>query len=464
MKNICLLCFTLFVFLLWAGEPSALEVSMEGDKLTVHAEQVRLQAILARIADLGVNVRIDAEINPVVSASFNDRDLQKGLASILKSTNHVLVWKSVEGPLGPMQRLAEIQVFRPGKKGLMKSLAERSNLSIEKDPRSGALYVANEILLRLQPGMTPEAFMALLKQWGATVVDSYPPLALYRIRVPDGTDVPTLAEKISRHPGLARAEPNFAYPIAPPYPSGHEGTAPLHHRGESSGAGTAPIAILDSGLSPDAGLDDHVLASLDAFETAEPISDPLGHGTQMALVASGVVKPHGVSVEGDFDNPIIPIRAFDEKGYTSNHTIMRSVDFALENGARVMSLSWGAETDSVFLGEAFRYAESKGMIILASAGNEPTGKPFYPAAYSSVIGVGALGPDGQRWEKSNYGEFVTLAAPGFATLPVGYEGEPGTYAGTSISAAYAANRIASYLSENPEASVEEILRSFRTKD
>jgi hypothetical protein len=104
------------------------------------------------------------------------------------------------------------------------------------------------------------------------------------------------------------------------------------------------------------------------------------------------------------------------------------------------------------------------MLILASAGNEPTGKPYYPAAYSSVIGVGALGPDGQRWEKSNYGEFVTLAAPGFATLPVGYEGDPGTYAGTSISTAYAANRMASYLSENPEASVEEILRSFRPKD
>ena len=463
MKKICLLCCTLLAFLLWARETPGLEVSMEGDKLTVHADQVGLQAILARISDLGVNVRIDAEINPVVSASFDDRDLQKGLASILKSTNHALLWKSVEGPLGPMQRLAEIQVFRPGKKRLMKPLVERSNLSIAKDPRSGALFVANEILLRLEPGMTPEAFMAFLKQWGATVVDSYPPLALYKVRVPDGTDVPALAEQISRHPGLAKAEPNFAYPIAPPYTSA-QGTEPLRRGGESSGAGTVPIAILDSGLSPDAGLDDHVLASLDAIQTDKPISDPLGHGTQMALVASGVIKPHGVSPEGNFDNPIIPIKAFDENGYTSNHAIMRSIDFALANGARVMSLSWGAETNSAFLDEAFRYAESKGMVVLASAGNEPTGKAVYPAAYSSVIGVGALAPDGERWEKSNYGDFVTLAAPGFATLPVGYKGDPGTYAGTSISTAYVANMVANYLSQNPEASVEEILRSFQSKD
>ena len=463
MKRICLLGFLPLVFLLWAGTPAALEVSMEGDRLTVQADQVRLQAILARIADLGVHVQIDAEINPVVSASFKDRDLQKGLASILKSASHVFVWKSVDGPLGPMPRLAEIQVFRPGKKGRMKPLAERTTLSIAKDPRNGALYVANEILLRPEPGMAPEAFMALLKQWGATVVDSYPPLALYKVRVPDGTDVPALAEQISRHPGLAKAEPNFAYPIAPPYPS-ERGAERLHLGGESSDPGTAPIAILDSGLSPNAGLDDHVLASLDAFQTAEPISDPLGHGTQMAFVASGIIQPHGVSAEGNFHNPIIPIKAFDENGYTTNHTIMRSIDFALEHGARVMSLSWGAETDSAFLGEAFGYAASKGMVLLASAGNKPTGKPFYPAAYSSVIGVGALAPDGERWAKSNYGDFVAVDAPGFATLPVGYKGDPGTYAGTSISTAYVANRVASYLSENPEASVEEIFRSFQHKD
>jgi hypothetical protein len=453
----------ILVLMLWAGEPAALEVSMEGDRLTVHADRVRLQEILARVAAQGVNVRIDAEINPLVSASFKNRDLQKGLASILKSANHVLVWTSVEGPLGPIPRLAEIQVFRPGKKSLMKPLAREADLSVVKDPRTGALYVANELLLRLAPGMTPEAFLALLKDWGATVVDSYPPLGLYKIRVPEGMDVPALAQRISKHPGLGRAEPNFAYPIAAPYLPVQPTEPPPEVEGLSE-PGTAPVAILDSGLSAESGLEDYVLASLDAFQADQQISDPLGHGTQMALVASGVVKPHGVSTEGDFHNPIIPIRAFDTKGYTTNHAIMRSIDFALANGARVMSLSWGAETESAFLGEAFHYAASKELIILASAGNEPTGKAFYPAAYPSVIGVGALAPDGERWEKSNYGDFVAVAAPGFATLPVGYKGDPGTYAGTSISTAYVANRVAHYLSENPEATVEEVFRSFQPKD
>jgi len=72
MKKLCLLCRTLLTFLLWARETPGIEVSMEGDRLSVHADQVHLQAVLARIADLGVKVRIDAEINPVVSASFDD--------------------------------------------------------------------------------------------------------------------------------------------------------------------------------------------------------------------------------------------------------------------------------------------------------------------------------------------------------------------------------------------------------
>jgi hypothetical protein len=101
-------------------------------------------------------------------------------------------------------------------------------------------------------------------------------------------------------------------------------------------------------------------------------------------------------------------------------------------------------------------AASRGMIIVASAGNEPTGKPFYPAAYPSVIGVGAAYPNGKTWEQSNYGSFVQIYAPGFAALPVGYKGAPGIYGGTSISAAYIANLIADYWSKHPESSIKQI--------
>lgn len=216
------------------------------------------------------------------------------------------------------------------------------------------------------------------------------------------------------------------------------------------------VAILDSGLNPNGDLSGKVLASSDVLNPGEPISDQLGHGTQMAYIASGMIQPTNTNMDPGNSIPIIPIRIFDHNGYTSDFAIMNAIDFALSHGAKVMSLSWGSETRSDFLEESLEYAQSKDIIVVASAGNDPTGKPVYPAAYPTVIGVGALTPDGDAWDKSNYGDFVALYAPGFASFPVGYKGDPGNYAGTSIAAAFMANQIADYLSQNPGTSQEDI--------
>ncbi|MBW2485756.1 MAG: S8 family serine peptidase, partial [Deltaproteobacteria bacterium] len=224
-----------------------------------------------------------------------------------------------------------------------------------------------------------------------------------------------------------------------------------------------PIAILDSGLAADASLEKFVLSSLDVMAPTAPISDTLGHGTQMALIATGVVKPYGFVDDNDSYIPIIPIRAFDDNGFTTDLMILDAINFALENNARILSLSWGSETKSDFMERTLSYANDMGLIIVASAGNEPTGRPVYPAAYPSVIGIGALEPHGKTWENSNFGNFVTLYAPGFALLPVGYKGDPGVYAGTSISAAFVANTLAGFLSKNPAATPQEIRNFLQTK-
>ncbi len=460
MKKTFLYSITALVFLLWVTGAVASDVSIQADRLTIHADQIPLQKLLQRLTDLGIKVRIDPEINPKITASFEDRDMRQGLASILKPFDHVLIWKPIEGPAGPIPKLAEIQVFKPGKKERIKPLGPRTRFAIARNPKDGSFFVKNEILLGLNPGMTLSEFKALLRPFGGTVVDSYAAVGLYKIRLPEGTDVPSLVEQITRHPKVAKAEPNYAYPIPAPHAQtgsdrAFPDTSPIPAPGD-----TVPVAVLDTGLGPNSGVEDFVLASFDALNPDESISDSLGHGTQMALIAAGAVKPKGVGLESGTQSPIIPIRIFDDNGYTSNFTIMSSIDFALKHGARVMSLSWGSETRSDFLETALNYAHSQGLIVVASAGNEPTGKPVYPAAFSSVIGVGALAPDGKSWEKSNYGDFVAVYAPGFAHLPVGYKGDPGAYAGTSISAAFAANVIADYLSEHPEATTQEVLEAL----
>ena len=97
---------------------------------------------------------------------------------------------------------------------------------------------------------------------------------------------------------------------------------------------------------------------------------------------------------------------------------------------------------------------------MAAAGNEPTGHPLYPAALPDVIAVAALNADGNVWDQSNYGTFVKFAAPGFADLPVGYNGPPGLYGGTSISAAYTANIIAQFLRTHPKMNAAEAVSTL----
>lgn len=452
------------IILLCVVHAGAFDLKISGDRLSLHADQIPLQDILKRFADSGISVRIDPQLNPKISESFDDEDIRKGVTSILRSLNHVLLWESIEGPPGPITRLAEIQVFRTGKKGLMKPLGAGSVLDIARDPVGGSLFIRNEILLRLAPGTNLKNFKSVLRQIGGIIVEGNPTVGIYRIRLPEGSDIPDLVERLSEHPGIAKAEPNYAYPIAMPYRATvSEEFIHLDFYDRSTSGGTVPIAILDSGVISDFGLQGVILKSLDALNPDEAISDPLGHGTQMALIASGMIKPYGVSLESGKINHIVPIRAFDNNSFTSNYDIMESVDFAMKNGARVISLSWGSETRSVFLENILDYASSKGLFIVASAGNEPTGHPVYPAAYGSVIGVGVLGPDGKSWVKSNYGDFVSVYAPGFASFPIGYKGGPGMYAGSSISAAFAANIIANYLSQHPNATLQEILKDLKTR-
>ena len=447
----------LFISASWA---SSLEVKVTGEKLTVRAEGVPLQDILKRLSRAGIKVRIDPGLNPSITAFFENRELQKGLEFILRGLNHVLIWESTPGPSGSASRLTEIQVYRPGRKDLMEPLKEGSALLIGQDAE-GRLYVKDEILVSLKPAGGSGELEAALRTIQGRVLGQYPPFGVYRVQLPEGTDVFAAAKAAADSQGIERAEANYAYVIAPPLQYSKDFSPPLPGPAPGTEKNAVPVAVLDSGLMPDSGLEGFVLTSMDAIDSGQPISDPLGHGTQMALIASGAVKPLGVNPGAATSTPIIAVRVIDENGYTSGAHLMAGIDFAVKNGARVLSMSWGSETRSQFLEQVLEDLSSKGLLLIASAGNEPTGKPYYPAAYPSVIAVAAVDPQGNAWEKSNFGDFVDLSAPGFASLPVGYKGDPGTYAGTSISAAFVANLTANALHQKPDLTARALIQMLK---
>ncbi|MFC1837834.1 S8 family serine peptidase [Thermodesulfobacteriota bacterium] len=436
-----------------------LEFSFEKGALSLKADKVPLQTILLEIVRSGVTVKIDPQINPPVTVNFKDRPIGQALENLLKPVSYSLLWESPSGTEGKENPvLVEIQVFLSEKKELMKKLVPERDVEIVKN-NEGVFYVKDELLLYLFRGTDIQKLKELLKTYNAELFFDGVPPGPARILLPPDSDVFAIARTIKNKLNINISQPNYAYPLEPPVQ--YKTALNLNSINTEISSYVMPeqgyaIAIFDSGLAENTGLDNLVKSSLDIMNPDVPITDTLGHGTQMAYIASGIVNPYGVESDSTSYMPIIPVRAFDDNGYTTDFNILNSINFALENNARVISLSWGTETRSAFMENSFEYAREKGLVIVASAGNAPTGIPVYPAAYPSVIGVGALEPHGKTWENSNYGNFVSLYAPGFATLPVGYKGEPGLYAGTSIATAHVANSIADYLSRNPAAGMKEI--------
>ncbi len=436
-----------------AAETANPEVRIVADKLSVHARNVPLLAILQQFQDAGVRVRMDSRVNPSITAHFDNKDMYQALASLLADCDYGIVWSRIDGPAGPLKRISQIDVFKSGDRSHIQplpggdGLLKRQQEPIQDKP---VMVVKDEVLIRLRRGTALAAFQALLARIGGTAVDSLPALGIYRVRLTPGSNLADVLKQLAASPEVEGAEPSLVYKTPDPARSAGDAPAAARTSALRKPGQTAAVAVLDTGLMAEAGLKDAVIATLDAFDPERPISDSQGHGTQMALLASGAVTPLGMAEAADMV-PVVSIKAFDDNGYASSFGLMRSMLFSLDQNARVISLSWGSETDSRFVGDAIDYVGSHGAIVVAAAGNEPTGSPVYPAARANVIAVSAFTPSGEPWPNSNYGSFVTLSAPAYANLPVGYKGPPGSYAGTSIATAFTANALARYFALHPNA-------------
>lgn len=153
-----------------------------------------------------------------------------------------------------------------------------------------------------------------------------------------------------------------------------------------------------------------------------------GHGTMVA----GIV--HLVAPEAR----IMPLKAFRGDGTSNTFDILRAIYYAADHGAKVINMSFGVAGRSDALLRALEYAASRGVICVASAGNDGRENPLvYPAASPSVMAVAATSDADARSWFSNYGEeLIHLAAPGEGVITV-YPG--GGYAaawGTSFSAPF----------------------------
>lgn len=88
------------------------------------------------------------------------------------------------------------------------------------------------------------------------------------------------------------------------------------------------------------------------------------------------------------------------------------VQWAVENGAKIISCSWGSGRKSVTDESFFQSVADMGVLVVAAAGNNNVSTPFYPAAYGSTLSVASCNSDKKLSSFSNYGKWVDIAGPG----------------------------------------------------
>jgi hypothetical protein len=248
-------------------------------------------------------------------------------------------------------------------------------------------------------------------------------VSLYSLEGADLGKVTAALPAIDRRLGTGVAAPNHVFSVTEgnlcpadeptPVPAGTPVTpAP---RADAGGSGVH-ISVVDTGLLASAAEDHPWLAGVTGDEEKLPadasgrvtIPPYAGHGTFVAGVARCVAPGTDIHV----------LNEFSVAGVTLESSLMLALERAWCYNPDVISLSAGGNTrgDLAPLGLATlmeRYRQRKGTLIVAAAGNNGVRRPFWPAAFTDVLAVGALDPSMRRratW--SGYGSWVDVFAPG----------------------------------------------------
>ncbi len=215
------------------------------------------------------------------------------------------------------------------------------------------------------------------------------------------------------------------------------------------------VAVIDSGISAttmDIEMSRLVKGKALGSETglfASPLVDMEGHGTFVSGII-GATKGNGFSIAGVApEATLVSIKTPSREA----EAVRAAVD---ELHCDVINMSMGTPYDNAALREAVEYAASKGVIIVASIGNDGNAQLQYPAAYPQVVGVGAVDKNGAACDFSNKNDSIFVTAPGKDVLSLGptplliYRSS-----GTSFSAPFVTGLAALLKQAHPAMSVED---------
>lgn len=225
-----------------------------------------------------------------------------------------------------------------------------------------------------------------------------------------------------------------------------------------TGSHTVLVGVCDTGFDvthPD--LADNLITSLayNAQDDSDYIFDANGHGTGSAGTL-GAVGNNARGVAGaNWDVGIIPVRIAISDSNSSAYisTMATCIEYAADNGARIVNLSYGG-IQYATIDSAAQYLRANGGLLFMSAGN--SGQEHNYPDYTSFIGVGATDRNDNRASFSSWGNYVDITAPGVEILTTYPSDRYVYYSGTSFSSPLTAGIAALMVAANPAITPDEI--------
>lgn len=209
--------------------------------------------------------------------------------------------------------------------------------------------------------------------------------------------------------------------------------------GVTTGNPAIKVAVIDTGVAatnPD----------LRHVQYLRGEGDPDGHGTHVAGIIGAAMDNgwYGAGIAPD-------VSLYALQTDFANDDIARAIYIAVDAGMNLINMSLGGPYYNQVMEEALRYANQRGVTVIAACGNENSNLVNYPAAYDTVIAVASTDALGNRAFFSDYGSFIDIAAPGI-NIPSTYLDDFGILTGTSLSCPMVTGAAALYMSKLYETS------------
>ncbi len=199
----------------------------------------------------------------------------------------------------------------------------------------------------------------------------------------------------------------------------------------------------------------------DRGDFLHPDNDPMdeflsGHGTQAAGIIAAT-RDNGIGISGIApDARVMPLRAGTSSGFLEEDDVAEAIVYAVENGCKIVNMSFGDVAVSFLLRDAIAYGAQNGVLFVASAGNSSTSAANYPAAFDETVSVGATNENNSLAPFSNFGSKLDIVAPGQQVMATEINDDYGPVDGTSFSAPVVAGVAALIWSANPQFSAEQV--------